>query len=457
MLFRETKIKMINTSSTASPIISTTTHSTPPTSTTTPTASTTPTTTTTTTTASSTTSTTPTRTTATTPEVITPGICSASGDPHYNTFDRRVHHYMGNCSYTLTKPCDALSSGLPYFHVYATNEHRGSNTKVSYIQSVHVEVYNTNFTLLKNKKLNVNGKRTNLPTPPDNRFKVHLSGNYLILATDFGLQVRFDGNHYVDVFLPSIFKNHLCGLCGNYNGASSDDVVKPDGSNATDSKDLGDSWIVLQDGELCGSENLEACSSNDEQEYSKNTACGIITDTSGIFKDCHALVDPGNFFENCVLDMCFTRGESTSLCYAVQSYAQQCSNAGVCVEWRSDTFCPISCPARSYYSSCGTTCPSTCFNSPAVAPCKSESVEGCFCNDSFVLSGDKCVPQSECGCTDENNNSYQLGESWFTHENCTQRCTCNNNNSITCEQWQCGTREQCKFEDGVLGCHSSGL
>ncbi|XP_072266263.1 IgGFc-binding protein-like [Pyxicephalus adspersus] len=385
------------------------------------------------------------------------GICSASGDPHYNTFDGRVHHYMGNCSYTLTKLCDLSSSGFPYFHVYTTNEYRGSNTKVSYVQSVHVEVYNTNFTMLKNKKLNVNGKRSNLPTTSDSRFGVHLSGNYMILATDFGLQVRFDGNHYVDVYLPSIFKNHLCGLCGNYNGISSDDLLKPDGTLAADSNELGESWIVLQDGKLCGSENLAVCNSNDQQDYSKTTVCGIITDPSGIFKDCHSLVNPNNFFENCVLDMCYTQGESTSLCYAVQAYAQQCSDAGVCVEWRSDTFCPLSCPARSYYKSCGTTCPSTCFNSPAVAPCKSESVEGCFCNEGYTLSGDKCVHQSECGCIDKQNNSYQLGESWLSYENCTRRCTCNNNNNITCETWQCGEREQCKVVDGVLGCHSSGI
>lgn len=53
-----------------------------------------------------------------------------------------------------------------------------------------------------------------MPTPNDSRLRVHLSGNYLILATDFGLQVRFDGNQYVDISLPSTFKNHLCGLCG---------------------------------------------------------------------------------------------------------------------------------------------------------------------------------------------------------------------------------------------------
>ncbi|KAM3931812.1 zonadhesin-like [Leptodactylus fuscus] len=430
------------TTTTTTPITSTTTLTTTPT-----TSMTTQTRTTTTTTTTSTTE---------TPEIITTTVCSASGDPHYNTFDGAVHHYMGNCSYTLTKLCNESSSEFPYFHVYTTNEHRGSNTKVSYVQSVHVEVYNTNFTFLKNKKLNVNGKRTNVPTPPDSRIRVHISGNYLILETDFGLLVKFDGNHYTDVSLPSTFKGHVCGLCGNYNGNAADDDLKPDGSKALSTSDLGDSWLVDDNNNVCGSQDLEVCDPNLEAEYKKDTVCGIITDTSGIFKDCHAIVNPDHFFENCVLDMCFTDGESNALCYAVQAYAQQCMNAGVCIEWRSDTFCPISCPARSYYKSCGNSCPTTC-SSVEEASCMAKSVEGCFCNDSYVLSGDRCVPQSECGCTDENNNYYQLGESWFTHENCTQRCTCNNNNSITCETWQCGEREKCQRQDGLLGCHSSGV
>lgn len=61
---------------------------------------------------------------------------------------------MGNCTYTLSKVCTA-SESLPYFNVSTTNEHRGANTKVSYVKSVHVEVYDNQISLLKNKKVNV--------------------------------------------------------------------------------------------------------------------------------------------------------------------------------------------------------------------------------------------------------------------------------------------------------------
>ncbi|KAM4693724.1 zonadhesin-like [Discoglossus pictus] len=383
-------------------------------------------------------------------------ICSASGDPHYNTFDGAVHHYMGNCSYTLSKLCNVSYTNLSDFHVYTTNEYRGSNTKVSYVQSVHIEVYNNEFTLLKNKRLNVNGKRTNPPFTKINWFTAHISGIYLVFETDFGLRVKFDGNHYVDVTLPPIYKGLICGLCGNYNGISTDDSLMPNGNLATNSKEFGDSWLVADNNKLCGSEDLDTCDPQLIADYSKDTVCGIISDPEGIFKDCHALVPPHNFFENCWMDMCFTEGASASLCYAVQSYAEQCANAGVCVEWRSQTFCPISCPGGSHYEYCGTGCPATCSDRTSLVPCMVASVEGCVCNEGYILSGDRCVLESECGCTDQHDNFYQLGESWFTYENCSQRCTCDSNNNIICSAWACGVLESCQIKDGVLGCHSSG-
>ncbi len=82
------------------------------------------------------------------------GICSVSGDPHYNTFDDKVHHFMGACSYTLTKPCNE-TSGLPYFSVETQNEHRDNNKKVSYVRSVIINVHDTTIILGKGRKVQV--------------------------------------------------------------------------------------------------------------------------------------------------------------------------------------------------------------------------------------------------------------------------------------------------------------
>ncbi|XP_072789242.1 IgGFc-binding protein isoform X3 [Taeniopygia guttata] len=383
-------------------------------------------------------------------------FCSASGDPHYNTFDHKVHNFMGNCTYTLSKVCTA-SESLPYFDVSTTNEHRGASTKVSYVKSVHVEVYDNQISLLKNKKVNVNGHRMNLPVFIEKKISIQSSGGYVLLETDFGLWVRYDGNHYAEVSVPSNYSGLLCGLCGNYNGDPNDDNIKSNGGIANDSTDLGESWLVPENNTVCSSGGKEEqCDPVLESEAKKNTACGMITDPTGIFKDCHTKVPPQNFFENCVYDMCFTGGQATSLCYGLQAYAESCVNAGICIEWRNSTLCPMSCPGGSIYKSCGTRCPSTCLNISAADSCSSLPVEGCFCKEGYVLSGDKCVPESNCGCVDEKKQYHQLNESWFTHYACTERCTCKANNIIECKSWECGVQEECRVQDGVLGCHPNG-
>lgn len=81
-------------------------------------------------------------------------MCSVSGDPHYTTFDKQTHHYMGSCSYTLTQPCN-VTSDLPYFSVHTQNEHRGSNKQVSYVRAVVVTVDGTTVILGKGRTAQV--------------------------------------------------------------------------------------------------------------------------------------------------------------------------------------------------------------------------------------------------------------------------------------------------------------
>ncbi|XP_015254741.1 PREDICTED: zonadhesin-like [Cyprinodon variegatus] len=386
------------------------------------------------------------------------GICSVSGDPHYTTFDKRTHNYMGACSYTLTKPCN-ISSGLPYFTVDTQNEHRGSNKKVSYVRAVVVNVFNVTVILNKGRKVQVNGKAAVTPVTPTSGVDVYLSGKFVVLETSFGLRVRFDGNHHADVTVPTSYNGLLCGMCGNFNEDPKDDNLKPDNTAASNTNDLGDSWQVADPRPDCtnGGEE-EECDEDVEEEAQKPTSCGMIINPEGIFKPCLLVVPPEPYFDNCVYDMCATGGETVALCQAIESYADLCAAAGVPIAWRDNTFCPLKCPSGSHYEPCAPACAQPSCQDPAGpgGSCSLPCVEGCVCNEGLVLSGDKCVPFNECGCTDADGEYRPVGDAWFTESDCSERCKCNGNANITCEPWQCSPAQECKVLEGVLGCHSTG-
>ncbi|KAM7377718.1 hypothetical protein PAMA_014158 [Pampus argenteus] len=386
------------------------------------------------------------------------GICSVSGDPHYNTFDKRTHHYMGACSYTLSKPCN-VSSGLPYFTVDTQNERRGSNKKVSYVRAVVINVSGVTVVLGKGRSVQVNGTAVVPPVTSISGVQIYMSGKFVVLETSFGLRVRFDGNHHADVTVPTSYSDLLCGMCGNFNGNPKDDNLKPDQTPAVNTNELGDSWQVPDPRPDCtDGEGQEDCDKVVEEEAKKPTSCGMITDPNGIFKSCHSAVPPEPYFENCVYDMCATGGQTVALCQAVESYADMCAAAGVPVAWRNNSFCPLKCPSGSQYTPCGPACPQPSCQDPAGpgGSCNEPCVEGCICNPGLILSGDKCVPLSECGCTDEDGNYRPVGDSWITELDCSERCKCTSNNNITCEPWLCSPAQECKVVEGVLGCHSTG-
>lgn len=52
----------------------------------------------------------------------------------------------------------------------------------------------------------VNGRRVALPHSPSPLISLSLAGQYITLQTTFGLQVRWDGNHYAQITVPRLVK-----------------------------------------------------------------------------------------------------------------------------------------------------------------------------------------------------------------------------------------------------------
>ncbi|KAM6356993.1 IgGFc-binding protein-like [Alca torda] len=397
--------------------------------------------------------TTPSEDTTTPAPIPGPGTCVVEGDPHYHTFDKQLHHFMGTCTYTLSKLCESDSS-LPYFNVEAANEHRGGNTRVSYVRYVDVDVAGQRIRLGKGGVVTVNGVAEVLPCTPAAGVQVSSSGFYTVITTDFGLRVKFDGNHRVEVTLPSTFGQKVCGMCGNYNGMAADDFLNPEGMLEPDSTSLGNSWQVSNDSSCsAGPLPTPACNETDKQVIASSQFCGLLNDTSGPFQMCHAVLSPVSYFDTCLYDLCELDLDREALCKSLQSYADACQSLGVKIPvWRNATFCPITCPANSHYEPCGAACPATCVDPMAPVTCSLPCVEGCVCDSGYLLYNDRCVPSQQCGCW-HNGQHYPVGSEFWTDNTCSSKCTCPARGSkVQCSSASCPAGQYCGVKDGKPEC-----
>lgn len=167
------------------------------------------------------------------------------------------------------------------------------------------------------------------------------SGRYIVLETDFKLQVSYDADHSVEVKVPTAYFNLTCGMCGNFNNRKEDDYMMPSGQQAPDSNALGESWQVPDDDPSCGVPvPIPPCSSDKEELYQSQQFCGMLTASPGAFERCHGVINPQSYFETCSYDLCALGGGQEFLCAALEAYADACQAAGVTLApWRNATFC----------------------------------------------------------------------------------------------------------------------
>ncbi|NWU73562.1 FCGBP protein, partial [Pterocles burchelli] len=278
--------------------------------------------------------------------------------------------------------------------------------------------------------------------------------------TAFGLRVSFDWYSYARVILPSAYAGAVCGLCGNANGDANDDFTTRHGQRAVDETQLANSWKVA-DVPGCSAGcagDCPACAEEEKRPYRGDAYCGVIAGTGGPFRDCHRVIDPAPFLEDCAFDACHYKGHRDTVCKAVAAYVTACQSHGVGESRHSQFFFfhpPVgpSCPPHSHYELCGPGCPPVCGIPPDPEGCKTPCTEGCFCDAGFILSGDECVPTGDCGC-EYDGKYYKKWEEFYA--SCREKCRCGAAGAVECREVFCGAHEECRLEDGVLGCHPAG-
>ncbi|NWH28021.1 FCGBP protein, partial [Grus americana] len=381
------------------------------------------------------------------------GVCVATGDRNYFSFDGVAFNISGTCSYILTETC-ASDSVKPF--VVKIEKTARQKRKVSGIQALSVEVYGFTLTLRRGKMgtVMVDSISHHLPVILSNgKVQVYQHGMGVLLQTDFGLVIRYDLLHHVMVTVPQSYQGHLCGLCGNYNGQRNDDFLLPSGHQAPNAMVFGSAWKTpdASCSDECSQDDCPICTEKKKVVLQKRNYCGILLEPKGPFESCHHLINPTLYYEACLHDVCLAEGDTRVLCQSIQIYATSCQDAGVIIgAWRRPSFCPLSCPANSNYSLCTNFCVNSCTGLVDASKCPKKCVEGCSCNQGYIFDGHNCVPQDKCGCFTDGK-YYKPYES-ILKDNCHKRCTCVPSKGAICSSHSCTDDETCEIRDGVLGC-----
>uniref|UniRef100_A0AAV2LMW6 Uncharacterized protein n=1 Tax=Knipowitschia caucasica TaxID=637954 RepID=A0AAV2LMW6_KNICA len=374
-------------------------------------------------------------------KIMCDSTCTVYGNGHYQTFDNQRFTFDGNCEYILAQDYCGKNKDKGTFRVVAQKGHKnpyGSGGSKMYSKGIK-DLYSGPITFTKIIKIFLQGSELIL-TQGDfqvlgsqDPFHFSTLGLYLVVETSNGLTLIWDRKTLLFIKLSPIYKGNVCGLCGNYDGNANNDMTTRCGATVINPLVFGNSW---KDSPDCPDITVvpSPCMLRPHQLPWANEKCSIIH--SLVFSTCHSNVDPTPYFDMCVFDTCSCDpgAPCESLCSAVAAYAEASNQAGVCVDWRTPDFCPISCDYKNSpecmwkYKACGAPCMMTCKNPSGLCSSNLPPLEGCYPNcpparPYYDEIAKRCVTKDQCGCYDKEGTHFNNGDTVSSSHNC-YVCVC---------------------------------
>ncbi|XP_058706173.1 mucin-6 [Poecile atricapillus] len=380
-----------------------------------------------------------------------PGRCSLEGGSFVTTFDSRPYRFHGVCTYILMK-----SSSLPHngtlMAVYEKTGYSHSETSLSAIiyQSAKDKIV-----ISQNDLLTDDDELKRLPYRSGDITVFRQSSMYIQMHTNFGLELAVQTSPVFQAYVKvgSQFKGRTLGLCGNYNGDTTDDfmtsmdITEGTASLFVDSWRAGNCHPALE-------RETDPCALSQLNKISAETHCSILTKKGTVFEKCHAVVNPIPYYKRCVYQACNYEETFPYICSALGSYARACSSMGLILEnWRSSMDnCTITCTGNQTFSYNTQACDRTCLSlSNRALECHPADIpiEGCQCPKGMYLNHkNECVRKSHCPCYLEDR-KYILPDQSTMTGGITCYCV---NGRLSCTGKPQNPAENCKVPKKYISC-----
>lgn len=111
-------------------------------------------------------------------------------------------------------------------------------------RAIVLQIGNMKVNLGQKMRVKVNRKRVNVPYRFGNLLDINRTAESVIVNTQIGIKVLWDGISFLEVSAPASYRSRLCGLCGNFNSQAKDDFTTRRGRLVQDPQQFGQSWAV---------------------------------------------------------------------------------------------------------------------------------------------------------------------------------------------------------------------
>ncbi|XP_077627639.1 mucin-6-like [Crocuta crocuta] len=330
-----------------------------------------------------------------------PRRCSLEGGSFVTTFDARPYRFHGTCTYILLQS-PQLPDGGSLMALYDKSGHSHSETALA---AVIYKSGQDKIVISQDEVLTNNGNVKWLPYKTRNITVFRQTSTHLQMATTFGLElvIQQEPSFQVYVTVGPQFRGQTRGLCGTFNGDTTDDFMASTGIVEGTASLFVDSWRT---GNCPASLERETdpCSMSQLNKVSAETRCSVLVREGTVFAKCHATVNPRPFYKRCVYQACNYEETLLHICAALSDYARMCATRGVLLRgWRGSVDnCTTPCTGNQTFGYDSRACGRTCLSlSDHAAECHPSAVpvDGCNCPEGTYLNHKaQCVRKAQCPC-----------------------------------------------------------
>uniref|UniRef100_A0A8D2K7R9 Mucin 6, oligomeric mucus/gel-forming n=1 Tax=Theropithecus gelada TaxID=9565 RepID=A0A8D2K7R9_THEGE len=331
-----------------------------------------------------------------------PGHCSLEGGSFVTTFDARPYRFHGACTYILLQSPQLPEDGA----LMAVYDKSGfSQSETSLVAVVYLS-RQEKIVISQDEVVTNNGEAKWLPYKTRNITVFRQTSTHLQMTTSFGLELVVQLRPVFQAYITvgPQFRGQTRGLCGNFNGDTTDDFTTSVGIAEGTASLFVDSWRAGNCPAALERET-DPCSMSQLNKVCAETHCSMLLRTGTVFERCHATVNPAPFYKRCVYQACNYEETFPHICAALGDYVHACASRGVLLwGWRSSVDnCTVPCTGNTTFSYNSQACERTCLSlSDHATECHASAVpvDGCNCpSGTYLNHKGECVRKAQCPCT----------------------------------------------------------